>query len=231
MAVTLGQPPAAYAPDRPRSSHTREALLDAAEQLLVEHGVAGTSTRAIIKAAGANLGAVNYHFGTKEDLVLEVFARRLRPLNRDRIARLDALEAEAEGQPVPLEKIVEAIVRPSVEARETQPGTTMALFRLICRGFQDPNPQLKAFLNKECAEFATRMDAALLRALPWLPPQELVWRERFLFGALNHGLDSWVHFDNLPHPNPEMQPMRPDREGFIRRMVSFIAAGLSAPLA
>ncbi|MEZ0387194.1 MAG: TetR/AcrR family transcriptional regulator, partial [Verrucomicrobium sp.] len=78
----------------PKTSATREALLDAAERLLIEHGVAGVSTRAVITAANANLGAINYHFGTKDRLILEVFARRLRPLNRERIARLHAVELE-----------------------------------------------------------------------------------------------------------------------------------------
>ena len=45
---------------------TRVALLDAAERLFSQNGIEGTSVREIIKAAGANLGAINYHFGTKD---------------------------------------------------------------------------------------------------------------------------------------------------------------------
>src|SRR5688572_13920940 len=71
---------------------TKEALLDAAETLLAQHGVAGASARDITKEAGANLGAINYHFGSKDNLVMEVFARRMRPMNKERIAQLDALE-------------------------------------------------------------------------------------------------------------------------------------------
>ena len=48
---------------------TKEQILNAAEELFARHGYAGTSMRAITKAAGVNLAAVNYHFGTKEKLL------------------------------------------------------------------------------------------------------------------------------------------------------------------
>ncbi len=55
---------------------TRERLLDTAEQLFGERGFAGTSVRDITDAAGANLGAVNYYFQSKENLYAQVFRRR-----------------------------------------------------------------------------------------------------------------------------------------------------------
>ena len=56
---------------------TRERLLDTAEMLFAERGFEGTSVRQITDAAGANLGAVNYHFRSKENLYAEVFTRRV----------------------------------------------------------------------------------------------------------------------------------------------------------
>ncbi len=55
---------------------TRERVLDAAERLFAERGFAATSVRDITDGAGANLGAVNYYFRSKENLYVEVFARR-----------------------------------------------------------------------------------------------------------------------------------------------------------
>ena len=75
------------------TSDTRDRILDAAERLFVEHGFDGTSMRMITGAANANLAAVNYHFGSKDALVQEVFRRRLADLNERRIAALDRLEA------------------------------------------------------------------------------------------------------------------------------------------
>jgi TetR/AcrR family transcriptional regulator, regulator of cefoperazone and chloramphenicol sensitivity len=62
-------------PDVP--SGTRERLLDTAERLFADRGFAATSVRDITDAAGANLGAVNYYFRSKENLYAEVFIRRV----------------------------------------------------------------------------------------------------------------------------------------------------------
>ena len=106
---------------------TRAALLDAAERLFSQNGIEGTSVRDITKEAGANLGAINYHFGTKDRLALEVFARRIEPVNRERIARLDALEAEAGRKKLKLEQILDALIRPALESESGLPGHVFSL--------------------------------------------------------------------------------------------------------
>ncbi|HEV7162768.1 MAG TPA: TetR/AcrR family transcriptional regulator [Solirubrobacteraceae bacterium] len=59
------------------ATDTKEALLQAAKQLVLERGYASTSVRDLAAASGANLGAVNYHFGSREKLlnqaICEVF--------------------------------------------------------------------------------------------------------------------------------------------------------------
>ena len=51
--------------DTAHSAATHDRILDAAERLFAEHGVAGTSVRAITDQAQVNVAAVNYHFGSK----------------------------------------------------------------------------------------------------------------------------------------------------------------------
>ena len=61
-------------------SVAEEALLDAAERLLVEVGYAGITTRRLAEAAGVNHGLVHYYFGSNENLLvraLERFTERL----------------------------------------------------------------------------------------------------------------------------------------------------------
>ena len=60
-----------------RTVDTRERILDAGERLFMAHGYEGTSMRQITSEACVNLAAVNYHFGSKESLMQEVFRRRL----------------------------------------------------------------------------------------------------------------------------------------------------------
>ena len=131
---------------------TRVALLDAAERLFSQNGIEGTSVREIIKAAGANLGAINYHFGTKDRLALEVFARRIEPVNRERMARLDALEAAAGRRKLKLEQILDALIRPVLESEGLDLKNCDDFMRLISRSFQEPNPEVKKFVEEKFAE-------------------------------------------------------------------------------
>jgi AcrR family transcriptional regulator len=68
---------------------TEQALLDAAERLLVEVGAAGITTRRVAEEAGANHGLVHYYFGSVEQLlvrVLERFTERLVERQREMYA-------------------------------------------------------------------------------------------------------------------------------------------------
>lgn len=94
---------------------TTQAILDAARELFAERGYDGASIRAITAKAGVNLGAVTYHFGTKERLYLAVMALSTRPL-LERIAAvgaepvdaLDRIEAVLRGAFAHLEEFREA---------------------------------------------------------------------------------------------------------------------------
>ena len=57
--------------------NTKDRILGAAEELFAQYGFAGTSLRQVTSRADVNIAAVNYHFGSKENLVNEVFRRRM----------------------------------------------------------------------------------------------------------------------------------------------------------
>jgi hypothetical protein len=142
------------------------------------------------------------------------------------LTRLDEVEQDPEPK---LERIIEALVGPVVEIHESRPEEA-SLLRLICLEVREANPATKAFVEQAYAEVAKRFDSAILRALPGLPPGEFLWRMRFLCGAMHCGIDMWTGFESAPRTNPDIQPHRLDRTGFIRRFVAFVSAGLSAPI-
>jgi AcrR family transcriptional regulator len=76
-------------------STTREALLEAARRCVRDDGLAGATSRRITEAAGANLAAITYHFGSKDELLAEALfdelAQRLQPA-------LDQLAADAPAE-------------------------------------------------------------------------------------------------------------------------------------
>src|SRR5215467_8162923 len=101
---------------------TRTRILDAAEALFMQHGFEGTSMRTLTASAGANLAAVNYHFGSKDALIEAVFRRRLDPMNTARIAELDRLEKDAAGRPLTPEAIIRAFIGVSLGMIEDAKG-------------------------------------------------------------------------------------------------------------
>ena len=113
---------------------TRSRILDAAEHLLVRHGLDGTTLRMITTEAKANLAAVNYHFGSKEALIEAVFRRRLTWLNEQRIAALDAFEAEAKGEPLKPRQIVEAFFGVAIRMAADKTGG-QTFMRLLGRTY------------------------------------------------------------------------------------------------
>src|SRR5262245_44298231 len=95
---------------------TATRLLDAAERAFADKGFDGASLRAITAEAGANLAAGRYHFGSKEALFVAVLARRMEPINRERLRLLDQAEARAAGKPIAVETVLEILVGPVLRA-------------------------------------------------------------------------------------------------------------------
>ncbi|RZK62844.1 MAG: TetR/AcrR family transcriptional regulator [Pedobacter sp.] len=82
----------------------KQAILDAAEKLFCETGYEGTSTRQISKESGANMAMINYYFGSKEGVFIEImnnriegFASQLKIINEDKISALEKLHKVIEG--------------------------------------------------------------------------------------------------------------------------------------
>ena len=75
------------------SDHTRGAILAAAERLYADRGFGDVTLRDIVAAADVNLAAVNYHFGSKDELIAELFVTRSLALNRQRLRELKAADA------------------------------------------------------------------------------------------------------------------------------------------
>ena len=209
-----------------RLGATRDRILAAAEALLMERGYAVTSLREITARARVNLAAVNYHFGSKEALVREVFERRLGPLNAARLAFLDRLEAAAKGRPLPVERIVEAIVVPAIRVSHDPLAGGAAFLRLLGRAIVEPTSYVREILPAHYREVIVRFKEAFGRALPHIPTQELAWRMHFMFGAMSYTM---AGNDALQLIGACRLDEADDAEAIARRLIPFLAAGLRAP--
>ena len=211
----------------PVPAATKERILDAAEKLFMEHGFEATSVRLITASAGANLAAANYHFGSKEELFQAVLTRRLDPMNQERVALLDRFELEIAPDPLPCERILDALFIPALKlARDPARGGSNFL-RLLGRAYADPAPFIRQFLSEQYALMIARFKTAFGRALPHLPRKELSWRLHFIMGALSYTLAGTDALKIIA----ELNPLETDNdELLLRRLAPFLLAGLTAPL-
>jgi len=203
-----------------QGSQTRLQILDAAEQLFADLGYAAASMRAITRMANVNLAAVNYHFGSKEQLLCAIVARRFTPVNRARLQLLDQYEATAGPQPTPLRKILYAYISPLFSL------TSEAFLRLIGRLYSEPVDSLVELYEELFGHLLLRFRKALATTLPELPRRELYWRLEFVVGMQVHTLMAGNRLKLVTEGLCDVS----DTDGLTERMVSFAEAGMRAPL-
>ncbi|MEM9290066.1 MAG: TetR/AcrR family transcriptional regulator [Acidobacteriota bacterium] len=238
------------------TQQTRDSLLDAAEFLFAEKGIQATSLRAVTRRAGANLAAVNYHFGSKDGLVREVFRRRLEPVNQERLRLLNLAEEAAEGSELELEEVLSAFFLPVLRLQsggmgpETEAGpkteagsrteagteadassgrqdSAETLRRLMGRTFSEPGLEMQRLMEGQFEVILRRFTAALHRCLPHLSAPELLWRLHFMVGAVIQVTLNGSMICQVSEGRCDPQ----DVETLQRVLVTYAAAGMRAPAA
>ena len=205
------------------STDSKQRLLDAAEKLFAENGFEATSLRQITNAAGANLAAVNYHFGSKDGLIAAVFQRLVRPVNAERLRMLD--EAQANGRRPTLEAIVRAFVTPPFRFRHLHGETERAL-RLYGRTHAASDSSIHAIFVQQFDSVRRRFGESLAQALPELPETELHWRMHFLIGTMAQTMADPERLRALSAGACDPD----DIDATLSRLVPFLVAGMQAPL-
>ena len=222
-------------PDSKLTTDTRARILDVAERQFMAHGYEATSMRMITSAAEVNLAAVNYHFGSKEGLLREVFHRRLSWLNSERLAVLDALEQQASGAPLKPSQVLEAFFGTLLRIGEDEALGGMTFLRLLGRTLTDPSEFIRTFFANEYAGVIERYKLALFRALPDVPRAEIVWRLHFMLGAMSYaiaGTDILQVITGLEigDISGNDEDGKSEAKRLSERLMPFLLGGLRAPL-
>ena len=200
---------------------TKERLLDVAEALFATKGVRGASLREITGTAGANLAAVNYHFGSKEGLLRAIVLRRAEPLNRERIRLLELGEQAAGENPPTVKSILHAFVAPVLEMGLTHPHFPSLLGRVQIENLMHVVGEV---FRNTFYETLQRFAQALERALPELPLAEIRWRLLFTVGSLQFLCCSREAVELVSEGETQFQSL--DR--MVEQLVAFAEAGLRA---
>lgn len=213
-----------------RSIDTRERILDAAERLFMAHGYEGTSMRQITGEAAVNLAAVNYHFGSKESLMQEVFRRRLDWLNEERLRVLDHMEADANGKPLKPSQIVDGFFGTLLRMADDKNRGGMTFLHLLGRTLTEPSEFIRTFLAHEYASVMERYKQALFAALPDVPKAEIIWRFHFMLGATSYAIAGTDALRLVTDWQIEDADSYDRLDRLLPRLMSFLLGGLRAPL-
>ena len=187
--------------------------------MFAQQGFASTSLRQVTSRADVNIAAVNYHFGSKDNLVNEVFRRRMDEMSRE---RLEALRQATEGQPCELEPILAAFVEPALAMAQDRHGGG-AFIRVIARAYAESNDSLRKFLSDQYGHVLREFAKAIATCVPGLSKEELYWRLDFLSGALTYAM---ADFGLIRRPSGVTESSH--RQRAARALIRFAAAGFNA---
>ncbi|MBC8128334.1 MAG: TetR/AcrR family transcriptional regulator [Gloeobacteraceae cyanobacterium ES-bin-144] len=196
------------------------------------HGIAATSLREVTDKAGVNLALVKYHFGSKNGLVEAMLKRRLEPINERRIALLGAARSRHGKYAVPLEEVLESLIRPAVEMG-LKNGKEGALFlRVFGRLFAEPSSSM-ILMHKEMGKMIKLFDAAFAKALPEMRGADMAWRKIATLGVVQHSLLMLSMIDELPLALKlpiKFLKRTPAPDQVVAQLVAFSAAGMRAKI-
>jgi len=175
-------------------SDTVERILDAAEALFAERGFAETSLRTITSTAGVNLAAVNYHFGSKKELIQAVFARFLTPLCGELDDTLNELMAASDRPKTGL--LLKALFdTATLQGSDSVDGERVQRFmRLLGLAYTQSQGHLRRYIVANYGDHYQRFTRLLQLSAPALDPLSFYWRLYFMLGATVFTLSS---FDSI----------------------------------
>lgn len=178
-----------------RSEVTKQRILDASERLFANKSFAAVSLREIAKAASVGVATVNYHLGSKDDLLKAVFLRRAIELNRERVALLTESERASNGAAIPLKSIMRALLLPGIRWSFDQ-GQRGLFIQFMIRCQLDPSSPLYELFYRDVRHLR-RFIPHLKRTLPEPDEADIHWRLHFTLGALHYTITDLNRLDEV----------------------------------
>ena len=203
---------------------TQQKILDSAERLFGEYGIGATSLRSIIADADVNIAAIHYHFGSKDELVREVFGRRINEVNEVRLSNLQVLREKYSGSSVPVEELFRAFLAPAVALTRDESRGGLSFARLVARAHAETDAAVQAVLFSELKTVLEQYLGELEKSATHLTLNERRMRMLFAAGAMVQTM---------------LLPLRPDfmehffegdlsQESMIENLVRFCTVGMES---
>jgi len=206
--------------------NTKERILDSAERLFATRGFRGTSVKRIADDAHVNQAAINYHFGSKMELIRVTIDRRLEPINRERMERLEFVRQDAEQRHtgVQAKEVLRAFIEPTFFGQQTSQERKY-LTALLGRALWESDKATKRMLAEHFIKSFVVFFDLMKQALPWLPENVLRWRLHFTGGVITHCMgvcSSGMTSIEALIPNDDL-------EATVNLLVDFVTTGVCGP--
>lgn len=202
--------------------HTKNDILDAAEYLFSLQGFTQTSMREITARAEVNLASVNYHFGSKKNLIQAVFKRyfdQLMPKVEERL-NSHVIDSGVVG----VERLLYELVPPMLQLNVLSDNGTATFVKLLGRGYNETQGHLRRFIMNDYGACIRALISAIRSCLPHLPEEELFWRLHFAMGSFVFSMASSQALTEIAESDFHKHV---DIEEVIRHLVPFVAQGLA----
>jgi AcrR family transcriptional regulator len=203
------------------SDQTRTAILAAAERLYADRGFGDVTLRDIVAEANVNLAAVNYHFGSKDELIAELFVTRSLALNRERLRELKAAE-EKGGGTADISDVLRALVGPTLRGCLGPDNQRSVAARFMIRVSIESVPAIRRIRNREI-DHLRKFIAAMRRSLPGHGDVELYWGLHFALAMAQQTVRDSERLTKLSDGKCDVD----DVEGIIARVVAVAVMGLT----
>ncbi len=207
------------------SDQTRTAILAAAERLYADRGFGDVTLRDIVAAAGVNLAAVNYHFGSKDELIAELFVTRSIATNRERLNELKAAEEKGGGR-AEIDAILRALVGPTLRGCLGPDRERSTAARFMIRASIESVPPIRRIKNRE-VDHLRKFAAAMRRSLPDRSEVDLFWGLHFALAMAHHTIRESERLTRLSDGKCDLD----DVAGIIERIVAVSVMALTGAVA
>ena len=205
------------------TDHTRAAILSAAERLYADRGFADVTLRDIVAAADVNLAAVNYHFGSKDELIAELFVTRSLATNRAAAQRAEGRgRPQAAGAPA-IEAILRALVGPTLRGCLGPDNERSTAARFMIRASIESVPPIRRIKNREI-DHLRKFAAAMRRSLPDRDEVDLYWGLHFALAMAHQTIRDSERLTKLS----EGRATSTTSQGIIDRIVAVSVMALTA---
>ncbi|MBN2527434.1 MAG: TetR/AcrR family transcriptional regulator [Deltaproteobacteria bacterium] len=196
---------------------TKKQIMDAAEKCFARDGIAKASIRTIIAEAGVNLGAVTYHFGSKDNLVIAVYKRRIVPISEAQLKRISELESNNGENTLTLHRLIEALVTPFRKEVERHPEFLPFMKQLS----NYPSAKFHEAIKNESQNFMARIDDALRRVLPDMSKEEREIKKHLLF------INIFIAMENQSRLARHFEKW-PGTDRFVTVLIAFLEGGIAS---